>query len=114
MSQGNVAGHEGVEGNTKLACRRAMWLGTKVPKATQSLCVAERCGWARRCRREHKACVSQGNVIGHEGVEGNTKLACCKALWLGTWVLKASLAPVDGWVPNDGGVLKESLAPIDG
>ncbi|CAL2264659.1 unnamed protein product [Prunus armeniaca] len=58
--------------------------------------------------------MSQGNVAGHDGAGGNTKLACCKALWLGRWVLKACFTPVDGWVPNNGGVLKASLAPIDG
>ncbi|PQP92649.1 hypothetical protein Pyn_17192 [Prunus yedoensis var. nudiflora] len=48
-----------------------MWLGTRVPKVTQNLRVARRCGW-------------------HEGAEGDTKLACRKAMWLGTWVPKAS------------------------
>ncbi|CAL2239462.1 unnamed protein product [Prunus armeniaca] len=62
MSQGNVAGHEGAKGNTKfacrkamwlgtrgakgntkLACRKAMWLGTMVPKATQGSHVTRRC-----------------------------------------------------------------------
>ncbi|CAL8091016.1 unnamed protein product [Prunus armeniaca] len=43
MSQGKVARHEGAGGNTKLACRKAMWLDTKVPKGTQSLRVARRC-----------------------------------------------------------------------
>ncbi|CAL8174565.1 unnamed protein product [Prunus armeniaca] len=63
MSQGDVARHGGVEGNTKLACRRAMWLGM-TPKATQ-------------------------DVARHGGVEGNTKLACRKVIWLGTGVPKA-------------------------
>ncbi|CAL2264932.1 unnamed protein product [Prunus armeniaca] len=44
MSQGNVAKIWGAKGDTKLACRRAMWLGTRVPNATQSLHVARRCG----------------------------------------------------------------------
>ncbi|CAL8118588.1 unnamed protein product [Prunus armeniaca] len=61
MLQGNVARHVGAEGNTKLACREAMWhggaeedtklacrkamcLGTWVPKKTQSLRVARQCG----------------------------------------------------------------------
>ncbi|CAL2224821.1 unnamed protein product [Prunus armeniaca] len=48
VSQGDVTRHEGA-GGTKLACRKAMWLGTMVPKATQSLHVARYCGWARRC-----------------------------------------------------------------
>ncbi|CAL2276965.1 unnamed protein product [Prunus armeniaca] len=47
MSQGNVARHGGAEGNTKLVCRGAMWLGTMVPEATQNLHVAKQCGWAR-------------------------------------------------------------------
>ncbi|KAI5342570.1 hypothetical protein L3X38_010445 [Prunus dulcis] len=89
MSQGNVARHEGAEGNVarhggaegpKLACRKAMWLGTRVPKV-------------RGCRRP-KACMSQGNVARHKGAEGNVarhrgaegpKLACHKAMWLGGW-----------------------------
>ncbi|CAL8163060.1 unnamed protein product [Prunus armeniaca] len=37
MSQGDVARHKGAEGDTKLACCKAMWLGTGVPKATQNL-----------------------------------------------------------------------------
>ncbi|KAI5316170.1 hypothetical protein L3X38_045346 [Prunus dulcis] len=46
--QGNVARYRGAEGKVdakaiKLACRKAMCLGTGVPKATQSLHVAERC-----------------------------------------------------------------------
>ncbi|CAL2278341.1 unnamed protein product [Prunus armeniaca] len=90
VSQSDVARHDGAKGNTKLACRKAMWLGTKVLKATQSLRVARRCGWARRCRRLHKACVSQSDVARHDGAKGNTKLACHKAMWLGTKVLKAT------------------------
>ncbi|CAL2254573.1 unnamed protein product [Prunus armeniaca] len=90
MSQGNVARHGSAEGDTKLACRRAMWLGTRVPKATQSLHVARRCGWARECRMRHKACMSQGDVARHEGAEGDTKLACRKAMWLGTRVPKVT------------------------
>ncbi|CAL2240813.1 unnamed protein product [Prunus armeniaca] len=90
VSQSDVARHRGAEGNTKLACRKAMWLGTKVLKATQSLHVARQYGLARRCRRQHKAFVSQGNVTGHEGAKGNTKLACRKAMWLGTGVSNAT------------------------
>ncbi|KAH0976187.1 hypothetical protein GBA52_018086 [Prunus armeniaca] len=70
-----------------------MWLGMRVPKATQSLYVARRCGLAKRCQR-HKACMSQdkmlkgtrcrrlkacmlqGNVPRHKGAEGDTKVAC--------------------------------------
>ncbi|CAL2246701.1 unnamed protein product [Prunus armeniaca] len=61
MSQGNVARHVGGEGDTKLACRKAMWhagaegdaklacrkamcLGTRVPDATQSSHGARQCG----------------------------------------------------------------------
>ncbi|CAL2276967.1 unnamed protein product [Prunus armeniaca] len=54
-----------------------------VLKATQSLHVARRCGWAQRCRKQHQACVSQSNVTRHGGAEGNTKLACRKAMWQG-------------------------------
>ncbi|CAL2241358.1 unnamed protein product [Prunus armeniaca] len=43
-----------------------MWLSTGVPKATQSLHVAERCGQAQGCRRQHKTCMSQGDVARHE------------------------------------------------
>ncbi|CAL2250981.1 unnamed protein product [Prunus armeniaca] len=42
----------------------------------------------------------QGIVARHRGAEGNTKLACCKAMWLGRWVLKASFMPIDSWVPK--------------
>ncbi|PQP92650.1 hypothetical protein Pyn_17193 [Prunus yedoensis var. nudiflora] len=48
---------------TQIACRKAMWLGTWVPKASQSLRVARRCGQARRCRLT-QACVPQGNGPG--------------------------------------------------
>ncbi|CAL8165639.1 unnamed protein product [Prunus armeniaca] len=67
-----------------------MWLGTRVPKATPDLHVARQCGRARWCRRQHKARMLQGIVAEHDGAGGNTKLACCKALWLGTGVLKAT------------------------
>ncbi|CAL8134645.1 unnamed protein product [Prunus armeniaca] len=49
MSLGDVARQEGAEGkgdaqgDTKLACRKAMWLDTGVLKATQSLHVARKC-----------------------------------------------------------------------
>ncbi|CAL8122509.1 unnamed protein product [Prunus armeniaca] len=60
MSQGNGPKHECVEDNTacvsqsdmarhvgaesvKLACCKVMWLGTKVPKATQSSHAARQC-----------------------------------------------------------------------
>ncbi|CAL8163059.1 unnamed protein product [Prunus armeniaca] len=42
VSQSDVARHGGVE-SVKLACRRAIWLGTMVPKV-QSLYVARRYG----------------------------------------------------------------------
>ncbi|CAL8168384.1 unnamed protein product [Prunus armeniaca] len=63
--------------------------------------------------------MSQGDMTRHEGAGGTTKLSCRKAMWLGTWVLKTSLALVDGWVPkaqlmpNDGWVPKASLKPYD-
>ncbi|CAL2244625.1 unnamed protein product [Prunus armeniaca] len=57
-----------------------MWLGTRVPKGTQSLRVARRCDQARGCRRQHQARMSQGKVARHEGAGGNTKLACRKAM----------------------------------
>ncbi|CAL2276919.1 unnamed protein product [Prunus armeniaca] len=79
MSQGNVAEHEGAEGNTKLACCKAMWLGTK----------------ARGCRRQHKACVSQSDVARHGGAEGNTKLASD-----GGGVPKAAREPNDDEMPK--------------
>ncbi|CAL2244624.1 unnamed protein product [Prunus armeniaca] len=99
MSQGDVTRHEGAGGNTKLACRKARWLGTRargcrrqhqacvsqgkvarhegtrVPEATPSLRVARQGGWARGYRRGHKAYVSQGDVTRHEGAGGNTKIA---------------------------------------
>ncbi|CAL2265928.1 unnamed protein product [Prunus armeniaca] len=88
MLQGNVARHEGAEGKwdvegTKLACRRAMCLGKGVSKA-------------KGCRRRHKACVLQGNVARHGGAEGDTRLAFCKAMWLGTGLLKAQSLHVAG------------------
>ncbi|CAL8169313.1 unnamed protein product [Prunus armeniaca] len=64
MSQSDVARHDGAEGDTKLACRKAMWLGTMVQKATQ-------------------------DVARHGGAEGDTRLAYRKAMWLGTMVPKA-------------------------
>ncbi|CAL2276918.1 unnamed protein product [Prunus armeniaca] len=73
MSQGDGPRHEGTESDTKLACCKAMWLGTEMPKATQSLHVARQCGRARRCRKQHKACVSQGNVTKHDSAEGDTR-----------------------------------------
>ncbi|CAB4267948.1 unnamed protein product [Prunus armeniaca] len=42
MSQDDVARHGGADGDTKLACRKVMWLGTKMPKATQSLHIARK------------------------------------------------------------------------
>ncbi|CAL8165638.1 unnamed protein product [Prunus armeniaca] len=90
MSQGNVAGHDGAGGNTKLACCKALWLSMKVPKATQSLHVARQCGRARWCRRQHKARMLQGIVARHRGAEGNTKLACRKAMWLSMKVPQAT------------------------
>ncbi|CAL2246700.1 unnamed protein product [Prunus armeniaca] len=56
MSQGDVTRHKGAGRNTKLACRKAMWLGTRMPDATQSSHVARQCGWARGCRMWHKGC----------------------------------------------------------
>ncbi|CAL2269719.1 unnamed protein product [Prunus armeniaca] len=47
----DVARHGGAEGNTKLACRRAMWLGTMVPKVIQSLCVTRHDGAEGDTRR---------------------------------------------------------------
>ena len=41
-------------------------LGTRVPKV--------------KGLPKGQSCMSQGNVVGHEGAEG-TKLACCKAMW---------------------------------
>ncbi|KAL6273769.1 hypothetical protein ACE6H2_024461 [Prunus campanulata] len=88
-------------GSTKLVCYKAMCLGTGVPKV-------------KGCHRRHKACMLQGNVLRHGGAEGegmpnaiqslhvarhggaegigdaesNTKLACCKVMWLGMRVPK--------------------------
>ncbi|CAL2278340.1 unnamed protein product [Prunus armeniaca] len=117
VSQSDVARHDGAKGNTKLACRKAMWLGTKVLKATQSLRVARRCGWARRCRRLHKACVSQSDVARHDNAKGNTKLACRKAMWLGTKVLKATqslrVARRCGWARKCRGLHKACVSQSD-
>ncbi|KAL6271364.1 hypothetical protein ACE6H2_028275 [Prunus campanulata] len=80
VSYGDMARHEGAEG-TKLACHKAMCLGTGVPKT-------------KGCQI-HKACMSQGNVfrhgdvVGHESAEGDIKCACCKAMCLRTRVPKA-------------------------
>ncbi|CAL2276966.1 unnamed protein product [Prunus armeniaca] len=71
MSQGNVARHGGAEGDTKLACRKAMWLGTRGAEGNTKLA----------CRK--------AMWLGTEGSEGNTKLACRKAMWLGMGVPKA-------------------------
>ncbi|KAH0973979.1 hypothetical protein GBA52_015878 [Prunus armeniaca] len=64
VSQGDVPRHKGTEGDTKFACRKAMWLGTRVPKATQ-------------------------DVARHESAESDTKLVCRKTMWLGKKVPKA-------------------------
>ncbi|CAL2259524.1 unnamed protein product [Prunus armeniaca] len=80
-----------------------------VLKVTQGLRVARQYGWARwcrgqhkacvsqsdvarhgGCRRQHKACVSQSDVARHDGAEGDTRLACRKAIWLGTMVPRAT------------------------
>ncbi|CAL2263425.1 unnamed protein product [Prunus armeniaca] len=75
MSQGDVVKHGGVEG-TKLACRKAIWLGTR--------------RWG--CRWRHKACMSQGDVARYEDAEGDTKLAYrkenCKS-----WVFGEACGP---------------------
>ncbi|CAL8077937.1 unnamed protein product [Prunus armeniaca] len=48
--QGDVLRHGGAEDewdakcDTKFACRKAMWLGTRGSEATQSLHVARQCG----------------------------------------------------------------------
>ncbi|CAL2275638.1 unnamed protein product [Prunus armeniaca] len=86
MLQDNVARHRDAKGKgdvkgTKLACRKAMCLGTRVLKATQTL-------HARGYRRRRKAWMSQGDVAKHEGAEG-TKLACRKAMWPSTGLSKA-------------------------
>ncbi|CAL2256747.1 unnamed protein product [Prunus armeniaca] len=67
----------GREVATNLACHRVMWLGKRVPKATQSLHVAR--------LRVPKA---TQDVARHEGPKGDIKLACHKAMWLGTGVPK--------------------------
>ncbi|CAL8085901.1 unnamed protein product [Prunus armeniaca] len=63
--------HKGAGGDTKLACRKTMWLGTRVTEG---------------CRRQHKTCMSQSDVARHKGAGGDTKLACRKTMWLGTRV----------------------------
>ncbi|CAL8093635.1 unnamed protein product [Prunus armeniaca] len=77
VSQDDVARHGDAEGDTKFACRKAMGLGTEVPKATNSLHVARQCGWACGCRRRHKACVLQGDVARHGGANGRLLLQIC-------------------------------------
>ncbi|CAL2247780.1 unnamed protein product [Prunus armeniaca] len=123
----------GAEGNTKLACRRTMQLGTMVLKATQGVA---RHGGAEYntkfvCRKAMWLVMmvpkaTQG-VARHGGAEYNTKFACRKAMWLGTMVPKATQGVArhggaecntklacckalwpGAWVP------KASLAPVDG
>ncbi|CAL2241356.1 unnamed protein product [Prunus armeniaca] len=60
MSQSDVARHDCAGGDTKLACRKTIWLGT------------------------------MSDVARHKGVEGNTRLACRRAMWLGAMVPEAT------------------------
>ncbi|KAI5344009.1 hypothetical protein L3X38_011886 [Prunus dulcis] len=85
LAKGDVAGHQGAEG-IRIACRKAMGLGTRASKVTQSLhfCKA-------MCLDTGVPKVTQG-MARHEGAKGDTKLACLKAMWLGTGVQKATLS----------------------
>ncbi|VVA39746.1 Hypothetical predicted protein [Prunus dulcis] len=73
-----------------------MWLGTRVPKATQDVA---RQGGAEgdtklACRKAMWLCTrvlkETQDVVRHGGAEGDTKLVCRKAMWLGMGVLKAT------------------------
>ncbi|CAL8113146.1 unnamed protein product [Prunus armeniaca] len=79
MLQDNVARHRDAKGKgdvkgTKLACRKAMCLGTRVPKATQTLHVCK-----AMCLGTGVPKVTQG-VARHGGTEGDAKLGCHKAM----------------------------------
>ncbi|CAL2236721.1 unnamed protein product [Prunus armeniaca] len=79
MLQDNVARHRDAKGKgdvkgTKLACRKAMCLGTRVPKATQTLHVCK-----AMCLGTGVPKVTQG-VARHGGTEGDAKLGCRKAM----------------------------------
>ncbi|PQQ16547.1 hypothetical protein Pyn_35288 [Prunus yedoensis var. nudiflora] len=74
----------GAEGDTKLACCKAMCFGTGAPKEMG-------------CRRQHKACMLQGNVLRHKGVEGELRHEGAEGegmpkatqslnVWLSNWV----------------------------
>ncbi|VVA34672.1 Hypothetical predicted protein [Prunus dulcis] len=58
-AEGDGPRHEGAHDDTKLACLQGNVLRHGVRKA-------KRMPKARRCRRRHKVCMLQGNVLGHE------------------------------------------------
>ncbi|CAL8083734.1 unnamed protein product [Prunus armeniaca] len=82
MSQGNMTRYEGAEG--------------KGMSKTQILHVVRRCGKAQGCQRRHKMWLGTGvskttqDVARNWGAEGDTKLACSKAMWLGIRVPKVT------------------------
>ncbi|KAI5323707.1 hypothetical protein L3X38_032779 [Prunus dulcis] len=84
MSQDDVAWQEGAKG-TKLACHKIKCRRERGAEGSKLACCK-----ARGCRRQHKACILQGDVARHVDAEGDTKLACRKAMWLGTGVPKAT------------------------
>ncbi|KAI5317945.1 hypothetical protein L3X38_037652 [Prunus dulcis] len=95
------ARHECAEGEgdvegTKLACCKAMWLGTGCRKQRGCQRRHKACMSQMGCRKWHKAYILQDDVARHGGAagkwdaEGGTKLACCKMMWPGKRVLKAN------------------------
>ncbi|KAL6271366.1 hypothetical protein ACE6H2_028277 [Prunus campanulata] len=61
----------GAKGDTKLACCKAICLGTGVPKVKG---LGTGVPKAKGSRRRHKACMLQGNVLRHGGAEGKGML----------------------------------------
>ncbi|CAL8166922.1 unnamed protein product [Prunus armeniaca] len=53
--------HDGAEGDTKLACRKAMWLSTMVPKATQDVAGHEGTGVPKATQDLHEMKIADGH-----------------------------------------------------
>ncbi|CAL8122511.1 unnamed protein product [Prunus armeniaca] len=84
MSRSDVARYGGAE-SVKLACCKVMWLDTKCRRQHKACMSQGNVARHGGCRRQHKACMSQDDVARHDGAEGDTR-----AMWLGTMVPKAT------------------------
>ncbi|CAL2269720.1 unnamed protein product [Prunus armeniaca] len=56
-----MARHDGAEGDTKLMCRKAMWLGTMVPKVTQDVAGHEGTGVPKATQDLHEMKIADGH-----------------------------------------------------